>query len=196
MVRAPPEDRPPVAPRLSEWAWAEDGSAAVCAGALPQVCCPVSGRSAAEECACGWCARVLELALVTDCMAARLAYARAGGMVGVVYGHTTSGDAVGAPVLGLSMGDGRGAEVVALCRRELFSTIGFCPPALTRQLSQPDEVGWVCAAAQAGMDLVPVHERGGIYDEEDGVLGRGTWGTGGRRRTTSAPGCWRDNRQS
>ena len=62
--------------------------------------------------------------------------------------------------------------MVALCRRELFSTIGFCPPALTRQLSQPDEVGWVCTAAQAGMDLVAVHERGGIYEEEDGVLGR------------------------
>lgn len=173
-VRVPPlRDRPLVAPRLHEWAWAEDGSATVRNDALLHMCCPVSGRTAAEECACGWCARVLELALVADCMAARLAHAKAEGMVEVVFGHTASGDDVGAPVLALSMCEGLGAERLAFARRELYRTVGFCPPVLSRQLSEPHEVGWVCAAAQTGLDLVAAHERGSVYDEEFGVLWEG-----------------------
>ena len=138
----------------------------LCAGALAHVHCPASGCSAAERCSCGRCARVLELAVVVDCLVERLALAQAAApdavaRRGIVLGSTWEAVPVSEPVLVLcEAGRTRHAAAVAGARRELLSTVGWCPPFLSAPLSVA-EVQLVLGFAQAeGGGLLTYHGAG------------------------------------
>jgi hypothetical protein len=114
------------------------------------------------------------MVVVRDCLVERLALARAGaprdrnGVCAVEPGLTWE---VAGPVLTLVAQefdpDGAPRKVIAAARRELFSTVGWCPLDLVGPL-QEEEVSLVLAAALLvahgrGGDILALHEAGGIF---------------------------------